>query len=166
MASQARSFWDRVFEKVDASGDCWEWLAARSGLYGFTAEHLPDGTRRQMTAHRAVWTLLVGPIAPGLKLDHLCRNTLCVNPDHLEPVSQTENTKRQPRTGSDWHAAKTHCKNGHEFTPENTYMRPSRGTGVVRPPRPYTRACRTCSRAWMKKTRANRKARSTGEVNG
>jgi hypothetical protein len=38
--------------------------------------------------------LLIEPLASGHALDHLCRNTLCVRPDHLEPVSDDENTRR------------------------------------------------------------------------
>ena len=70
---------------------------------------------RSWIAHRAAYHLSVGEIPPGLVLDHLCRNTLCVNPDHLEPVTGRENIARA-------HAAKTHCKRGHAFDSENTYL--------------------------------------------
>lgn len=73
--------WDRI----DASGDCWEWTGPKQSGYGFV-------TSRRKVAHRWVWEQLVGEIPPRLVLDHLCRNIVCVNPDHLEPVTITENT--------------------------------------------------------------------------
>jgi hypothetical protein len=69
----------------------------------------------QGQAHRFAYELLVGPIPAGLTLDHLCLNKACVRPDHLEPVSLTVNIRRA-------NARRTHCKRGHAFTPENTYL--------------------------------------------
>lgn len=57
--------------------------------YGWLAK---DGGR--VLAHRAAYELLVGPIPDGLTLDHLCRNTKCCNPSHLEPVTNSENVRR------------------------------------------------------------------------
>lgn len=82
-------------------------------------------------AHRHYYVRTVGPIPSGLELDHLCRNRACVNPEHLEPVTHAENMLRRS-------ISQTHCKNGHEFTPENTYIRPGRDG---------RRTCRTCQRA-------------------
>lgn len=74
----------------------------------------------QKQAHRVAYELLIGPIAAGLELDHLCRTHACVNPAHLEPVTGQVNLLRGvgfPATN----AAKTHCPQGHEYTAENTY---------------------------------------------
>lgn len=90
-----------------------------------------------MGAHRAVYELLVGPIADGLVIDHLCRKPSCVNPSHLEAVTQSENLKRGlgPAVTRARHAAQTHCRHGHEFSPDNTIVNSS-----------GSRVCRTCNR--------------------
>lgn len=93
---------------------CWIWTGGRqSAGYG----RLSFGART--LAHRAVYELLVGPIPEGLTLDHLCRVPLCVNPDHLEPVTRGENVLRGNGLSAQ-RARQTHCIHGHEFTPENT----------------------------------------------
>jgi hypothetical protein len=72
---------------------CWVWK-------GFTNGHptRPYGRSswagHRTTAHRAFYERYVGAVPPGMDLDHLCRNTLCVNPEHLEPVSRSKNLRR------------------------------------------------------------------------
>lgn len=71
-------------------GNCWEWIGAIStNGYGKTTI-----SNRTVSAHRAVYVLLVGPIPEGMQLDHLCRVRHCVNPNHLEPVTAKENVRR------------------------------------------------------------------------
>jgi hypothetical protein len=128
----ARDWIERFWSKVarGGTGGCWLWTAGKfSEGYG---QFWRDG--RNLHAHRVAYELLVGPIPEGLNLDHLCRVRHCVNPAHLEPVTARTNLLRgvgQPARN----ARKTHCKNGHEFTPENTYEI-----------RPGWRACRQCKR--------------------
>lgn len=116
-------------------------MGGKSALgYGFIWSK-PHG--RSLQAHRVSWEIANGPIPEGLVIDHLCRNPSCVNPEHLEPVTVAENTRRglAPVVGALHQLSKTHCPQGHKYTPENTYRY---GNG---------RHCRTCA---IEKTQARR----------
>lgn len=90
---------------------------------------------RQRRAHIVAYEASNGPVPDGLELDHLCRVRNCVNPAHLEAVTHAENMRRAfEATGTGTYA--THCIAGHEWTPENTYIRPSK----------VMRFCRICGR--------------------
>lgn len=121
----------RFWSRVDRSGDCWVWTGART-LSGYGRFYI--ASKPNTAAHRFSWELLRGAVRDGLQLDHLCRNRLCVNPAHLEPVTLRVNVLRGVGHSA-VNAVKTHCVSGHEFTLENTIDRP-RGR----------RECRECSR--------------------
>ena len=107
------------FVEIQASG-CWHWTGSRDGAgYGRLSDPLRPKSG-SMGAHRLSYEMFVGPIPEGLHIDHLCRVPRCVNPEHLEPVTQRENTLRGIGQGA-LNARKTHCHRGHEYTPENTY---------------------------------------------
>lgn len=89
---------------------------------------IKDENRKTRLGHRAVYEAVIGPIPDGLTLDHLCRVRACINPDHLEPVTVAENTRRAA-------ANKTHCPAGHAYDEDNTYHPPQGG-----------RMCRECYR--------------------
>ena len=109
-------FWDKVEMSDHFDDDCWYWISAVS-QFGYGAFYVNGKTVR---AHRYSYEQLVGEIPEKLHLDHLCRNRLCVNPSHLEPVSLSENISRG-LTGkiNHWNTKKTHCPKGHEYTPDN-----------------------------------------------
>jgi hypothetical protein len=128
---------------VQPTGFCWLWVGTElNNGYGHFNIHY-----KQVAPHRKAYELLIGPIPEGLQLDHLCRVKLCVNPDHLEPVTGRENTLRSFGPSA-VNARKTHCINGHEFTAANTLprTRPSGG-----------RHCRECAKLNARKRRAAKK---------
>ena len=107
---RVKHFWSKV-KKLD--NGCWEWQAGQCEGYGI----FWDG--KSIRAHIYAYALLIGPVPEGFVLDHLCRNTLCCNPDHLEPVTKAVNTLRGMHPNIITHRAGI-CRNGHEQTDENT----------------------------------------------
>lgn len=102
---------------VQRPNGCIEWVGGLNWKgYGKVA----IGGRTKV-AHRVAYELLVGPIPDGLTLDHLCRNRACVNPEHLEPVTNRENILRGTAPSA-MNAAKTHCPQGHPYDEANTYV--------------------------------------------
>lgn len=122
----------RFESQIRRTTDCWIWTGHTRGRYGQYAG-------RQ--AHRVSFELSRGPIPEGLELDHLCRNTLCVNPEHLDPVDRAENVRRR-------YAAYTpvqQCIKGHAFDEANTYHAPD-----------GRRTCRACNLAAALRWKARR----------
>ena len=144
----------RIRDKIRFGSGCWKWTGSNDKYtqpYGMTW----DG-QKVVRAHRLMYEIANGPIPDGLVLDHLCKNTLCVRPSHLEAVTLTENVMRGDAYGP--RAVRTNrCKRGHEFTPENT-----------RTDKLGRRTCRTCTQAYQreygKKRRAMKAAMKEKEV--
>ncbi len=113
----------------EPNSGCWLWAGAWDGTKGYGNVVIGG---RHMKAHRAVYQKFVGVIPAGLQLDHKCRNPSCVNPAHLEPVTNKENHERAMRVLRARTA--THCRHGHEWTPANMYINPS-----------GSRICRKCT---------------------
>lgn len=137
---------DRLWEKVEKTDTCWLWRGATNNRgYGqMVVGSLLDGSKRKVLVHRLSYELLVGPIPEGLVIDHVrnrgCTHQTCVNPAHLEAVTQRENLRRGDG-GPGINARKTHCKRGHPFDDGNTY-RTSKG-----------RHCKVCRREALRRYR-------------
>lgn len=138
------SHMDRFFSHVQADGDCWIWTSSLSSD-GYA--HFYLASRRGVRGHRWIYELLRAEIPDGLFLDHLCRRPACVNPWHLEPVTNRENVLRgmSPnaiacRTGQ--------CPRGHSLA--DAYVGRSGRSG--------RRTCRPCQqtryRAYLERKRA------------
>lgn len=126
---------------VDPETGCWNWQWAQSPRgYG-----LKWVGRSGMMAHRWMYLQVKGSIPDGLTLDHLCKNKLCVNPDHLEPVTTQENTRRHYASAP----LSPTCKHGHPLEGDNLklYTAPNGHTW---------RRCRTCERRWAATSRKRR----------
>jgi hypothetical protein len=135
--------WQKI--RLDESG-CWLWTGARL-VTGYGSVGVPGRGDKSQSAHRYVYTRLVGEIPAGLHIDHLCRVRCCVNPEHLEPVTQQENNRRAASFKA---SNRTHCRNGHEATPANTITRNHNGKPV--------RWCRICDAAGKRRHRDLREA--------
>lgn len=118
-----------IFQLMKKSDECWTLTTVpyKNGYSFFKFN------KKRVVGHRFAYRLIRGPIPAGLQLDHLCRNRQCVNPFHLEPVTQKENLLRGEGIAAK-NARKLICKRGHVLAGENLYLRPD-GKG---------RACKAC----------------------
>ena len=126
----------RFWSKVRKTETCWLWTAGLDDVPGKGyGQFYLNG--KKVKAHRLAYEMLVGAIPTGLFIDHLCRNRSCVNPEHLEPVSNKENVLRGDTYSSGHNRTKTHCPKGHEYSEANTRFYNS-----------GYRKCRACHRLW------------------
>ena len=135
----------RFWSKVDKRGpdECWPWMGAKSRKGYGRYFHM----YRDVIAHRLSFFIAHGKMPDGVT-DHLCRNRLCVNPAHLEDVTNKENVLRGVGLTA-INAKKTHCKNGHELSGENL-LKSALNKGM--------RNCKICHATYMAEYKRKRRA--------
>lgn len=140
---------DYIRQRVTIDGNgCWIWKLS-VGSHGYGNAFIGGAS---MVAHRVSYAAFVGELLPKMVIDHLCKVRRCVNPGHLEQVTQKMNIYRTNNAGilvaAKKNAQKTHCPSGHEYTNENVYI--YRGS----------RICRLChkkhARNYSRKTRGSK----------
>lgn len=123
---------EKFWKHVNKTSDCWNWIGAKfasnRNMYGM----FYAGKHNNVLAHRYSYEQEFGSIPNNLVIDHKCRNGLCVNPSHLEAVTNKENIMRGKGAPAR-NALKTHCKRGHLLSGNNLYNRKSNH-----------RACKAC----------------------
>jgi len=126
---------------VITTSGCWEHQSFRrpSKRMNNQAQGYADVSYRGKTwrAHRLAYVLAKGPVPAGMVVSHVCDNPPCCNPDHLVARTEKGNMRDAVAKGRLAQQRKTHCKHGHEYTPENTFRPPSA---------PQKRNCKTCQR--------------------
>ncbi len=117
-----RTIVERFWEKVDKLAiGCWLWTGNTKHGYGY---FYGTAAQKNVRAHRFAYEQSIGPIPKGLTIDHLCRNRICVNPNHLEIVTNRVNVLRGVGETA-INARKTICIHGHLLRDHNLYITPN-----------------------------------------
>ena len=117
---------------------CREW-EGRLDSWGYGRTYFRGGP---FLAHRKAWIEANGEIPDGLMVLHHCDNPKCCEVSHLYLGTHADNMRDMNERGHNVNANKTHCKNGHEFTDENTGLYGGK------------RVCRACNRAAVARYKA------------
>lgn len=117
--------------------DCW--------LYAKTTTPNGYGTTNNQFVHRIMYENFVGKIPKNLQIDHLCEVKLCINPEHLEPVTRLENMRRyRAKFGGK-------CNKGHEMTGNNLQVYIYKGKEQKR--------CRQCANDYQRAQKRRMRAK-------
>jgi len=105
-----KRFWD----KVETTNSCWNWKGCLNNAgYGMFRVN-----GKNYSPHRFSFETFIHKIPENMIIDHLCKNRSCVNPAHLDFVTNQENIRR----GKNYQSKQTHCKRGHEFNAINSRL--------------------------------------------
>lgn len=125
----------KLFSKVKMPKGCWDFTGAPCGTGLSYARLVLDKVHYRLP--RLVHTWFNGPIPKGYVIDHICGNSICVNPHHLEAVTQSENVRRADR------GPKQRCGKGHTMKGNNLVRYKYRGN--------WKRRCRICHNEYARK---------------
>src|SRR3990167_6627220 len=151
MARLSQPLTKRFWKKVHKTPSCWIWTGRttirdrkrpNASRYTYGVFDLSWRPTRATVAHRVAYSFTKGSIPNGMQLDHLCRNTLCVNPEHLEAVTHKENLLRSLNPIMQAHRNHT-CTKGHRLNEQTAYQ--NRKTGRLR--------CKICTHVYQKTQR-------------
>ena len=104
-----KGFIKRLISKIQITNSCWIWKGRKNSGYGII-----QFEKKLYLTHRVFYELTQEHIPSGMEIDHLCKNTLCLNPSHLDIVTHRENVLRS-NSVSGVNSRKTLCPNGHPY---------------------------------------------------
>lgn len=128
---------NRFINKVSINDECWEFNSSVNWKGYGRITICYNGVYSSIQAHRVSYIIYIGDIPSGLTVHHKCHNNRCVNPYHLELMTNDEN-RLEGNCWSAVNARKTHCKHGHPFDESNTYLHNRKGRSKP------SRYCITC----------------------
>lgn len=135
---------ERFWAKVAKAGpdDCWLWIGTKyqNGYGHFMLDQAGDA-HKQIVAHRMAWILTHGPVAEDLCVCHACDVPACCNPSHLWLGTKADNARDHRDKRRQWQQKKTHCPQGHPYSPENTVFINKNGH--------EHRICKTCHKVYF-----------------
>ncbi len=123
---------EKFINLIIINSGCWGWLGSvdKDGYPIFSFSKYNNRTKR---AQRLIYEICHGKFDSNLCVYHRCDNPICLNPEHLFLGTLDDNNKDCSKKGrtKNQNSNVTHCRNGHEFTNENTYIRKRKTGGRI-----------------------------------